>query len=90
MPDQIARPRTATEEKPMDPKTALWLSNSRISELYAEAASIRLASEVRKSHAAEKRARVPGSSIPAISRLRSLIGLVASAQRSAPCPDQTA
>jgi hypothetical protein len=74
----------------MDPKTALWLSNSRISELHAEAASNRLASEARKSHAVEKRARVPGSSIPAIARVRSLIGLGAPAKRSAPCPDQTA
>lgn len=74
----------------MDPKTALWLSNSRIYELHVEAASNRLASEARKSHAAEKRARVPGSSIPAISRFRSLIGLGAPAKRSAPCPDQTA
>jgi hypothetical protein len=74
----------------MDPKTALWLSNSRISELHAEAASNRLAGEARKSHAAEKRARVPGSSIPAISRLRSLTGLGAPAKRSTPCPDQTA
>ena len=74
----------------MDPKTALWLSNSRISELHAEAASNRLASEARKSHATEKRARVPGSSIPAISRLHSLIGLATPAKRSAPRPDPTA
>jgi hypothetical protein len=74
----------------MDPKTALWLSKSRISELHAEAASNRLASEARKSHAVEKPARVPGSGLPAISRLRSLIGRGAGARRSSPCPDQTA
>jgi len=58
----------------MDPKTALWLTNTRISELHAEAAASRLASEARKSNKAQERTSVAGSGAPAISRVRSLLG----------------